>query len=84
MPARKRSKQPAIADVGELRKLLRTAEASGASPVTLIGSRLLALTAVRPAVLRGATWGEFEGIDWNSPDPAGANAPIWRIPSYRG
>lgn len=45
-PARKRGKQPAIADVEALRELLRAVEESGASPVTKIGSRLLALTAV--------------------------------------
>lgn len=83
MPARVRSRQPALADLDELRELLRTVEASGASPVTLIASRLLALTAVRPSVLRGVSWDEFEGIDWDSAEPVGANAPLWRIPSGR-
>lgn len=82
-PARKRTKQPAIADLDELRQLLRTVEASGASPVTKIGSRLLALTAVRPAVLRGAQWSEFEGIDWEAGRGAADAHPIWRIPSHR-
>ncbi|HEV2816237.1 MAG TPA: integrase arm-type DNA-binding domain-containing protein [Allosphingosinicella sp.] len=82
-PARKRTKQPAIADLAELQELLRTVEASGASPVTKVASRLLALTAVRPAVLRGATWDEFEGIDWTSSEPADAVAPLWRVPSRR-
>lgn len=82
-PARKQTKQPAIADTEGLRQLLRTVEASGASPVTTIGSRLLALTAVRPAVLRGAAWEEFEGIDWSAADPTDAAEPIWRVPSQR-
>jgi integrase len=82
-PMRKRSRQPAIADLDELRQLLRTVERSGASPVTKVASRLLALTAARPAVLRGAAWDEFEGIDWDSADPAGANAPLWRVPARR-
>jgi len=81
-PARKQTKQPAIADLEELRTLLRTVEASGASPVTTIASRLLALTAVRPAVLRGVAWEEFEGIDWNEADATEPN-PIWRIPAHR-
>ena len=38
---------------------------------------------MRPAVLRGAVWDEFEGIDWSSDDPAGANAPLWRVPAQR-
>ncbi|HYD12856.1 MAG TPA: integrase arm-type DNA-binding domain-containing protein [Allosphingosinicella sp.] len=82
-PARKRSRQPAIADLDELRQLLRTVEGSGASPVTKIGSRLLALTAVRPAVLRGAQWSEFEGIDWETGEAMANGHPIWRIPSQR-
>lgn len=82
-PARKRSKQPAMIDLADLQELLRTVEASAASPVTTIGSRLLALTAVRPAVLRGATWAEFEGVDWEAADPTQANAPLWRVPSMR-
>ena len=82
-PARKQTKQPAISDVDELRALLRAAEASGASPVTTIASRVLALTAVRSAVLRGAIWSEFEGIDWDALAPANAAAPVWRIPSSR-
>jgi integrase len=82
-PARKQTKQPAIAEIDALRELLRAVESSGASPVTTIGSRLLALTAVRPTVLRGASWSEFEGIDWTSVDPADAATPVWRVPSQR-
>jgi integrase len=82
-PARKQTKQPAIAELSELRALLRTVEASGASPVTLVASRLLALTAVRPAVLRGATWAEFEGIDWAAGMDSEEEAPIWRVPAQR-
>lgn len=68
-PARRKTRQPAIADLAELRRLLTAVEASGASPVTKIDSRLLALTAVRPGVLRGPTWAEFEGIDRASSHP---------------
>lgn len=82
-PARKRTKQPAIAEIEDLRHLLRTVESSGASPVTKVGSRLLALTAVRPAVLRGACWTEFEGIDWQTGSETGSATAIWRIPSHR-
>lgn len=58
-------KQPAIVDVGELREILTVTEASGAYPVTLLASRLLALTAVRPGTLRRAEWSEFEIADFN-------------------
>jgi integrase len=82
-PTPKKTRQPAITEIEDLRDLLRKVEASGATPVTKIASRLLALTAVRPGVLRGVTWGECEGIDWSSPRPEDAEAPLWRIPSER-
>jgi integrase len=82
VPRRKPGKQPALSDVEKLRELLRLAEASGASPVTKIASRLLALTAVRPGAVRGAAWSEFEGIDWSA-EVATHHHAIWRIPPER-
>jgi integrase len=82
-PARKKSRQPAILDLAELRALLAAVEDSGASPVTKIASRLLALTAMRPGALRGAAWEEFEGIDWSSPDASLASKALWRVPPTR-
>jgi integrase len=82
-PKRKRTRQPAITSIDELRKLLNAAEASGASPVTKVASRLLALTAVRPGVLRGVRWDEFEGIDWDDPEFLPNQSPVWRIPAKR-
>jgi len=82
-PAPKKRRQPAITEIDDLRGLLRKVEASNATPVTKIASRLLALTAVRPGVLRGVAWDEFEGIDWQSAHPEDAEAPLWRIPSER-
>ncbi len=82
-PARKRTKQPALASLEELQRLLRDVESSGASPVTKVASRLLALTTVRPAVLRGARWDEFEGIDWEAGMAREEGLALWRIPSQR-
>jgi integrase len=82
-PAPKKTRQPAITDLPELRALLRKIEASGATPVTKLASRLLALTTVRPGVLRGVSWTEFEGINWEAVHPEHAEAPLWRIPSER-
>jgi integrase len=59
----------------EARALLAAAEAAPASPVTKIASRLLALTAARPGVLRKAEWTEFEQLD--------GDAPIWRVPAAK-
>lgn len=74
IPKRKKRRQPAVTDLVELRRLLDKAEGSGAHPLTLLASRLLALTAVRPGVVRGARWEEFVELD---------GAPIWHIPAAR-
>lgn len=79
-PLPKKGKQPALTDVAEAREVLRAAEASGAYPITKLASRLLALTVVRPGVIRGAAWPEFEGIDWDSD---ATDEPIWRVPAAR-
>lgn len=80
-PQPKAKKQPAIVDLKEMRELLATAESSGASPVTLLASRMLALTAVRPAVVRGAEWAEFLHIDWESEDEQ--PDALWHVPAER-
>ena len=75
-------KQPAVKTLAEARQLLKDIEATTSGPLTKLASRLLALTAVRPGVVRAAAWPEFEGIDWTDPD---ADAPdaLWRIPADR-
>jgi integrase len=82
-PARKKSRQPALTIIPDLQKLLIAAEASGASPVTKLASRLLALTAVRPGIVRGTSWAEFEGIDWDTDEPGDLDEALWRIPAAR-
>ena len=77
-----RSKQPAMTNLAQLRTLMATIDASSAGPTTKLASRLLALTAVRPGVLCGAAWAEFEGIDWSDP-AAPALEALWRIPAER-
>lgn len=79
-PLPKKGKQPAITVMDEVRQILVLAEASGASPVTKLASRLLALTAVRPGVVRGAGWDEYEGIDWET---GATGDPMWRVPPAR-
>ncbi|MFL6862229.1 MAG: tyrosine-type recombinase/integrase [Allosphingosinicella sp.] len=84
-PLPRKGKQPALTDAAELRRLLRDAEGSGASPVTKLASRALALTAVRPGVVAGAfAWAELEGVDWDEPAGPGSHPEaLWRIPSER-
>ena len=81
-PLPKKGKQPAITDPDEARQVLIAAEASGASPVTKLASRLLALTQSRPGMIRGAEWTEFSGIDWEG-ESYGPFLPMWTIPAQR-
>lgn len=60
-PLRK-GRQPAITDIAPLRKMNLAAEEDNARPITRLGLRMLALTAVRPSELRGAEWAEFETL----------------------
>jgi len=73
-PLRK-GRQPAITDLVRLRAMIIAAEEDYARPITRLGLRFLALTAVRPSELRGASWDEFEELN-------GA-APLWRISATR-
>ncbi len=69
-PLRK-GRQPAITDLASLRAMIVAAEEDYVRPITRLGLRFLALTAVRPSELRGARWEEFEKLN-------GAEPP-WRI-----
>jgi integrase len=70
-----KGKFPAVRTIEVARDVLRKVEAQPAHPLTKLGSRLLALTAVRSAALRLTTAEEFEELD-------GPN-PIWRIPANK-
>lgn len=73
---RRKSLRPALLRIEDARKFLQAVESTdGTYVVTKLASRLLALTAVRPGVLRMAEPKEFEGLD--SP------SPVWRIPASK-
>jgi integrase len=74
-PIPKRRRQPAVVDLAELRGLLAKTDEGGAYPVTLLASRLLALTVVRPGVVRGARWDEVRLHE--------RGGPVWHIPAAR-
>lgn len=68
--------RPAMVSLDLARQVLRDTEArSGAHWSTLLASRLVALTAARPGVVRIAEKQEFEGLD--------SDLPIWRIPAAK-
>jgi integrase len=81
-PLPKKGKQPAITDPVEARQVLIAAEASGASPITKLASRFLALTQARPGMVRGLEWAEIEGVDWED-ERAGPDLALWRVPAGR-
>ncbi len=68
--------RPAMVKIAQAQKVLReTEQLSGVHWSTLLASRLLALTAARPGVVRLAEKHEFEELD--------GQKPIWRIPAAK-
>lgn len=80
LPTPPGGKQPASRTMEEARRLLADMDQTTSSPSTKLASRLLALTAVRPGIVRLAEWAEFEGIDWTNPVTPMLD-PLWRIPA---
>ena len=70
-----KGRQPALLTIEEARALLIAAEASIAHPITKLMSRFIALTAVRPGVVRFLPWAEL--LDLDGP------APLWHVPAER-
>lgn len=68
--------RPALVKVPQARDVLvKTESLSGVYWTTLLASRLLALTAARPGMVRLAEKQEFEGLD--------GDQPLWRIPAAK-
>ena len=68
--------RPALVKLADVRRILPATEAlSDIYWATLLASRLLALTAARPGVVRLAERAEFEDLD--------GTTPIWRIPAAK-
>lgn len=68
-------RHPALLKLREARAFIQAMEAEPAHPTTLVASRLLALTAARPGMIRFAEIGEFEGLD--------TDHPVWRVPAAK-
>ncbi|MCP8893216.1 tyrosine-type recombinase/integrase [Sphingomonas faeni] len=81
-PIAKKGKQPAVRTIDAAREVLLLMEDTTSGPLTKLASRLLALTVVRPGVVRAAKWTEFEEIDWDDPAAITPNA-VWRVPAER-
>jgi len=81
-PVPPKKEWPAMVVLEDLHDLVAKVDVATASPVTRLGSRFLALTAQRPAMVRGMRWDEVTGVDWNDPS-ASAPAALWRVPAGR-
>lgn len=69
-------RRPAVLTIGEARELVAAIDKlKGALPSTRLASRLLALTAVRPGIVRLAEREEFEDLD--------GDRPLWRVPAAK-
>lgn len=79
-PLPKKRRWPAITVVDRLRVLVGDVDAAGASPVTKLASRFLALTAQRPGMIQRLPWSEVENVDWSRPDEPHPDA-VWHVPS---
>jgi integrase len=81
--------QAAITELDQLRQFLTDVAAVPAPIVVVLAHRILALTAVRLATLRGARWDELGGIPGLDASGLGKNASsecnyaFWRIPPAR-
>ena len=82
LPTPPGSRQPAVRSLEEARKLLADMDATTAFVPTKLASRLLALTVVRPGIVRAARWEEFENIDWLDPRAPAPDA-LWRVSAER-
>ncbi|MGI4732475.1 MAG: tyrosine-type recombinase/integrase [Janthinobacterium lividum] len=76
----KKRRWPALTAIERLRELVKSVDHAGASPVTRLASRFLALTAQRPGMIHRLPWSEIEGVDWSRPNDAFPNA-VWHVPS---
>jgi len=71
---------PALLDVNAIKRMLGDVDRAGASPVTRLAGRFLALTAQRPGMVRHMEWGEVGGVDWGNPS-ADISEALWTVPA---
>jgi integrase len=71
---------PALLDVDAIKRMLGDVDRAGASPVTRLAGRFLALTAQRPGMVRHMEWGEISGVDWGNPS-ADVSEALWTVPA---
>lgn len=80
LPPSKR--HPALLDVDAIRAMMFDIDRAGASPVTRLAARFLALTAQRPGMVRHLEWDEISGVDWGNPNSP-ADQATWTVPAEK-
>lgn len=69
---------PSVRDIDGAREILSAVDSAGASPITRVASRILAITAQRPGMVRRMRWDDILNVDWALPPEQNAKA-TWRI-----
>ncbi|NCN86185.1 MAG: integrase arm-type DNA-binding domain-containing protein [Sphingomonadales bacterium] len=72
----------AIVTVDGIRRLISDTDRAGASPVTRLGARFLALTCQRPGMVRHLEWSDLAGVDWGDPSADSPEA-LWTVPTSK-
>jgi len=81
-PVPLKRRYPALTDADAIRELIREVDRAGASPITRLASRFMALTAQRPGMCRNLEWTELTGIDW-ADDHVASPAALWTVPARK-
>ncbi|KPF91899.1 integrase [Novosphingobium sp. AAP83] len=79
-PVLKGKRWPALVEPAAIRSMIRQIDHAGASPISRLASRFLALVAQRPGMVHNAEWTEFTGIDWRDDESDISNA-LWTVPA---
>ncbi|PZO68570.1 MAG: integrase [Pelagerythrobacter marensis] len=73
---------PALVRLSDIREIIAKIDRAGASPVTRLASRLLALTAQRPGMIRLMQWEDVAGVDWADLTSSMTEA-MWIVPASK-
>ena len=73
---------PALTKIDSIRTMIGDIDRAGASPISRLAARLLALTAQRPGMVRFMEWDDMIGIDWGDPNSDTSKA-LWKVPSEK-
>lgn len=79
-PVPPKKRYPALTDVKQIRELIRAVDRAGASPVTRLCSRFMALVAQRPGMSRNIKWTEIRNVDW-ADETSDISEAKWIVPA---